>query len=138
MVRIQSELKRAFLRQLAEGAKATASTLGEALLAYQSQLFSASFKSGRIYISTSGSGQSASFAAPQAGIQVKQEDLVALSEELLSVLSDTVARGFVDDTSATDALFQAMCDDDRCRGVRTRGLDVTLIGLPIMGSSLRS
>ena len=60
-VAIPGTLKRAFLRQCAERAKAATLTLREVLVLVQGEIFTPNFQRGRILINTSGSGQSGSF-----------------------------------------------------------------------------
>lgn len=129
MVRVQSEIKRGFLRQIAEGAKPSR-TLREVLLAFQAQIFSPTFKTGRIYLSTSGSGQAASFAIPSAGFS--QEQIFALSEEFLDILDFAISCGATDEAGeeATNTLFATMCDDDRLQGVREVQHDHAMLRFP--------
>jgi hypothetical protein len=130
---IRAEIRRGYLRQIAAGAKSTASTLGEALLAVQGQIFTSNFQRGRLLVSTSGSGQSGSFEISMQGREFTQSNVFAMIEEFLEILSDTLINGLAVDSgvgSDTDNLFLVMCEDDRLRGVKTRGADVTLIGTP--------
>jgi len=123
-VAIPGALKRAFLRQIAEGAKATAYTLREALVAVQGEIFGPSFRTGKILINTSGSGQSGSFEIGVTGKSWTQENVAALTEQLITVCDDCVAAGVaVDDTTATDALVTQMGYDDRIRGIRSQSVD---------------
>lgn len=126
MIRIQSEIKRAYLRQIAEGAKTSAVTLKAALIAVQSSIINDTFKKGRIVVSTSGNGQSVSFSLGAAGFT--QDVVAGMTEEFINVLDDTIAQGYA--TSGTseaeiDALFSAMTNDDRLRGVSSQLGDFT-------------
>jgi len=136
VVFLQSEIKRGFLRQIAAGAKATASLLGDALLGFQSAIYTPNFQRGKLLISTSGSGQSGSFEIGVAGKQFTQETIFGLSELLLQIHSETVSASVPDDGTpeATDALRDAMLQDVRLQSVRTAGGDFTLIGLPGQGT----
>lgn len=127
MIRIQSEIKRAILRQIAKGAKDSAVTLKDALVATQGKATDSAFLTGRLLISTSGSGQSASFQISTAGFS--QDVFVGLTEELINVYDDTVAAG----TSAADVdtLFDAMCADDRLQGIRQQHGDFTSLRFPV-------
>ena len=126
MIRIQSETKRAYLRQIAEGAKTSAVTLKAALIAVQASIINDTFKKGRIVVATSGNGQSVSFTLGAAGFT---PDVVAgMTEEFINVLDDTVAQGYATNgtsESEIDALFSAMTNDDRLRGVSSQLGDIT-------------
>jgi len=134
VAQIQAEIKRAMLRQLAEGAKKTGSTFKETLLAFQSAITDQpSFRKGKILVSTSGSGQSSSFQISNLGQQLIPENWLAMTEEFFDILDDTLgAFALTDDgtPNATDNIFNAMKQDSRLYGVTASGLDVTLIGLP--------
>lgn len=126
MIRIQSEIKRAYLRQIAEGAKSSSTSLRTALIAVQASIINDTFKKGRVVVSTSGNGQSVSFALGNGGFT--QDVVAGLTEEFIEVLDDTVAGNLATNgtTPATiDTLFTAMCDDDRLRGVRQQLGDFT-------------
>ena len=132
MIRIQSEIKRAILRQIVEGAKSSSVPIKTALLATQSAAVDSSFKKGRILVSTSGNGQSASFQIGSAGYT--QDVFVGFTEELLDVLKDAVsARYGTDDGAPTnsDTLFDVMCADDRLVGIRTQQGDFTSLRYPV-------
>jgi hypothetical protein len=129
VIRIQSEIKRALLRQIVEGAKSSASTVKAALIATQAAATDSSFKKGRILVSTSGNGQSASFQIAASGYS--QDVFVGLTEEFINVLDDAVAAGAVDDTTQPDALFNSMCSDDRLVGIRSQMGDFTSLRFPV-------
>jgi hypothetical protein len=136
MVYIQAVKKRGFLRQIAEGAKRSTSTLKEALVSGQANCFSANFQKGRLLVSTSGSGQSGSFEIAVQGKEFTQDNVFALFEELIEVLDATVAAGLAVDSGVsidTDTLFTAMCQDDRLVGVRTEMGDYTSLNVPSLG-----
>jgi hypothetical protein len=122
VVSIAAIKKRGFLRQIAEGAKVTSSTLRAALLASQKQIFTANFQRGRILVSTSGSGQSGNFEIGVQGKEFTQDNVFAMVEEFLEILDDLIAAGATDtaDSASTDTLFTSMCDDDRLRGARSQ------------------
>lgn len=132
MVRIQSEIKRGFLRVIKNSITASPDVpLLDALNAFQNSIADQSFKKGRVYVSTSGSGQSASFQIPSNLTQLNPETLFALSEELISI-HDTVVTGGVS-SSDTAALFAAMIADDRLAGIRQQMGDFTGLGIPASG-----
>lgn len=127
-VAIPGTLKRAFLRQIAEGAKAQAATLREALISAQAYVMGESFRQGKILINTSGSGQSGSFEIGVTGKAWTQENVAALTEQLINILDDCLSAslGTDDATPAnTDALVTAMGYDDRLRGIRSQRGDFT-------------
>lgn len=130
-VAIPGILKRAFLRQVGEAAKAQTATLREALLSAQAYAMDESFKQGKILINTSGSGQSGSFEIGVTGKAWTQENVAALTEQLINALDDCVSAGVATDAadSATiDALVTAMGYDDRLRGIRSQRGDFSLLG----------
>lgn len=129
-VPIPGALKRAFLRQIAEGAKATAATLRESLIAAQSAVMGASFRQGKILVSTSGSGQSGSFEISVTGKSWTPENVAALTEQLISVLDDCVSAGVATDAAdeaSINTLVRQMGFDDRLRGLRAQHGDFTSI-----------
>jgi hypothetical protein len=136
MVYIQAVKKRGFLRQLAEGAKRNASTLKEALLSAQGNVFSSNFQRGRLLVSTSGSGQSGSFEIATIGKEFTQDNVFAMLEEFLEILDFILAQGLAVDSAIaadTDNLFTVICQDDRLIGVRTAEVDVTSLNVPSIG-----
>jgi len=136
MVYIQAVTKRGFLRQVAEGAKRSASTLRESLIAAQAQVYTANFQKGRLLVSTSGSGQSGSFEIGIQGKDFTQVNVFSMFEELIEILDSVIAQGLSADTSIpadTDALFTVMCQDDRLVGVTSEMGDYTSLNVPSMG-----
>lgn len=132
MVYIRAINKRAILRQIVEGAVAAKQKLSEALLAFQSAIYSPSFRQGRVIISTAAHGQSAAFEIGLQGKEYTQENVFALSEEFFDILE---AAGLADDGEevTTRALFAAMRNDDRLQTVNRRGTDFTLLNFPQSG-----
>ena len=98
-VRIATVKKLGLLRQIAEGAKGAASALKDALLAAQAAIINApTFRSGRIVVSQSGSGQSGSFQIGFVGAEWTPENVAGLTEELLQLVEQcTVRDGMTDD-----------------------------------------
>jgi hypothetical protein len=109
-IQIQSVKKCAYLRQIAEGAKRGVSTLKDALLAAQGQVYQPSFQLGRIVVSTSGSGQSGSFQMVGGGNDWTQDNIFGLLEEFIQLLDLTVSQGTPDgdDPATVTALFEQM------------------------------
>lgn len=137
MIYIQAIKKRGILRQLVEGAVASKSTLREALLGFQAGINGASFRQGKVIVSTSGNGQSASFAIGMQGNEYTQDAVFGLSEELCEILDDTASNNptLCDDATeaATRALFAAMQQDDRLQSVNRLSADFTLLNWPQTG-----
>lgn len=143
MVRIQSEIKRGFLRQIYTGCHDTAVFLEDALVAFQAAIFSPNFQRGRIIVSTSGGGQQGSFTIPNIGQQFSQDQIFALSEELLQIYTDTLAALVAatptfdpranDSGSSEQQMFAAMMLDDRLNAVRREYGDHTLTRFPTFG-----
>lgn len=126
-----------FLRQICEGAIQSSSKIYDALLAFQSQLNTASFQKGRTLISTSGNGQSAGFEMNLSGREITQDNLAAASEEFFDILETALTNdsSLTDDgnEASTRAIFAAMKCDDRLYGCSRRGSDFTLLGFPQVG-----
>lgn len=130
--------RRGFLRQMAEQAKRTASTLRETLLAAQSGHFVSTFARGRLVVSQSGSGQSGSFEMTMQGKEWTQDNVFGLIEELIElcefVLTD---QSQTDDGTPTntDQLLAAMLNDISLNPSNVQHGDFTLIGIPNMFGS---
>ncbi len=125
--------KRGFLRQIAERAKSSAQTLREALLATQRGRFTVNMEGGRLLVSTSGSGQSGSFEIGVQGKEWTQDNVFGLIEQLIEVLDDTVTDEIAidgPDLATIDALFAAMCLDDRLRRISQQQGDFTSLNFP--------
>ena len=127
--RISALKARAFLRQIAEGAKASSLPLKQALINAQSSVNSPTFQKGRIVVSQSGSGQSGSFAFSPTGSEWTQDNIFALTEELLWLHDAAVTNGASADDA--DALFTAMCADSSLQGVRSTYGDFTALRYPV-------
>ena len=112
-------------------------TVANALLAFQSSVNEINFQKGRIYSSTSGSGQHASFSMIGSGTSWTQENVFGMSEEFFGIYYDAMVNtpGLVDDgqMASTTAIFLAMLADDRLQTITRRGLDSTLLGFPQVG-----
>jgi hypothetical protein len=136
-IQIQSVKKRAFLNQVAQGAIAQAITLTAALTAVQTQCNSASFAKGRIFVSQSGSGQSASFQIGVAGAEWTPDNVFGLTQELIELIATVCADGSfaygLDDTTQTAALAQAMMANDSLAGIRQQCGDWTGLNIPSIG-----
>lgn len=136
MVYIQAVKKRGFLRQTAEGAKRSGSTLKESMLAAQAAVFTANFQRGRLLVSTSGSGQSGSFEIGVQGKEFTQDNVFAMLEELIEIQEYVISQGLAvdsDQQADTDALVQVMFNDDRLQGINTEMGDWTSLNVPSVG-----
>jgi len=78
-----------------------------------------SFQRGKILISTSGAGQHSSFEIGVSGKQFTPENVAAMSEEFLTLLTAAIASPLPDDAldPSTDALFSYMSQDDLMNAV---------------------
>lgn len=139
---IQAVKKCAYLRQIAEGAKATSSTLAQAILSAQGEVYSPTFQKGRIVVSQSGSGQSGSFQISGSGNDWTQDNIFGLCEELLQMLDAADPVLLPDDglPAHVDALRQTLAQNIMAGNVpdavRQTGGDFTLLFLPVFGTGL--
>jgi hypothetical protein len=129
---LRAELKRAFLRSLARSAADSGeATLLSVLEAFQEQALSP-VKSGHLIVGTSGNGSSVSFRVPPFGSEVTPEEILALSEELLTIYTDsltTLANG--GNTSPADAtMITTMLADDRMQTIKAVQQDYTILRWP--------
>ena len=127
MVRIQSEIKRGFLRSLWREGKAAAATLAETLNGFQDAQFS-QIRTGQILISTSGGGYSTSLRIPNLSDQITNEQFTALAEEYQTIYGDVVTQ--IGGSPTDDTIFAAMIADDRLQGVRSFMGDYTGLHFP--------
>ncbi len=142
-IQIQAVKKCGYLRQIAEGAKNTASTFKDASLAAQAQVNSPTFSKGRIVVSQSGSGQSGSFQISGSGNDWTQDNIFGLLEEFLTMLELADPVLYPDDgqPASTDALRALIAGNIQLGnipqfGVSNAGGDFTLLYIPVFGSGL--
>lgn len=140
-IHIQTVKKFFYLRQIAEGAKKTASTLREAILAAQLAVFTPSFKQGRLTVSNSGGGQSGSFQMAGSGNEWSQDNIAGMLEEFVQQLDYTVAQGTPDssDPDLINALLNQMMQDIRTGNSPVLGITQQMgdfSGLNFPGNSL--
>jgi hypothetical protein len=141
-VQIQAIKKCGYLRQIAEGAKAIASTLKDAILAAQRSVYSPTFQKGRIVVSQSGSGQAGSFQMAGMGNDWTQDNIFGLLEEFLQMVeaADPVLYPDDSDPAHTDALRAQIAGNIMAgnvpQGVRQTQGDFTLINIPIFGTGM--
>ena len=131
MAQIKAINARGLLDDLAQQAKAGAIDLIDVIRAAKTAVQTNSFRAGRIYVSSSGSGQSHSFQIPQtytADFSVVQ--IAAQYQEFVEIYNDNVGWGLITDSTAVDADLAVMLNDDRLQTVTTRRLDITGIRFP--------
>ena len=131
MAQIKAINARGLLDDLAQSAKNTSTDLIDVIRAAKAAVQNNSFKSGRIYVSSSGSGQSHSFQIPQtytADFSVVQ--IAAQYQEFVEIYNDNVGYGLITDASAVDADLAVMLADDRLQTVTDRRLDITGLRYP--------
>lgn len=130
MARIAADIKRGFLRSILRDAQAASPqiTLAAALGAFQAAAYN-NTKSGRVIVSTSGNGKSVTFNMPQIGLQLMQDELMALTEEYFAVYADALVSLNVAGTNPTGdpAIFAQMLLDDRMQSITETRMDFTLI-----------
>ncbi len=141
-IQIQAAVKCFYLRQIAEGAKSTTSTLKDAVVALQSLVCSPSFKTGKVVISQSGSGQSGSYLMPSGDNNWTPANVGGLCEELLQMIEAADPVTLPDDAtpSNTEALRSNIAANIMAGNVpdavRSVGGDFTLIGIPAFGTGV--
>jgi len=131
MAQIKAINARGLLDDLAQQAKAGAIDLIDVIRAAKTAVQTNSFRAGRIYVSSSGSGQSHSFQIPQiytADFSVVQ--IAAQYQEFVEIYNDNVGWGLITDASDVDSDLRVMLNDDRLQTVTTRRLDITGIRFP--------
>ncbi len=120
--------------EIAQGAIKTGVDLIDAIRAAKSAILTPSFRTGRVFISTSGSGQSASFLMPSSlSADYTQTRVAAQMQEFIEIYNDAVAGGYITDASDVNADLAAMLVDDRLATVTRQRLDVTSIRFPGSG-----
>jgi hypothetical protein len=141
VVYVQAIKKKAILRQIVAGAAPSGIPVVDALMGFQTSIASSNLLKGRILISTSGSGQSGSFEIGLPGKEFTQDNIFALSEQLIEIyefaLASSSANGspLTDDGTAANsaAIMAVMREDDRLQSVNRKGADMTLLGFPQIG-----
>lgn len=131
MAQIVAILARGLLGSIGRGAKSTTTDLIDALNAAADSVMTGGFKAGRVFVSTSGSGQSASFLIPsQFTAEFSPVQLAKQFQEFIEIYNDAVTNGLITDPSKLDANVAAMLLDDRLQTVDSRRLDITGIRFP--------
>lgn len=122
---------RGLLRQIGRQATIGAMDLKEALEAAYDALVNSNFRAGRIFMSTSGNGQSASFIIPQQYTAAFAPDRLAQQfQEYIEIYDDSVANGLITDSTAIESDIAVMLADDRLQTVSARRIDITGIRFP--------
>lgn len=143
MAQIRAILARGLLTSLARSAVANSLDLIDCIYAAQDAIQTNSFKQGRIYVSTSGSGQSHSFTIPQMyTAEFSPTKLAEQYQEFVEIYNDC-ASGYngnqaptITDSSNAMADLAAMLNDDRLQTVNAQRLDIT--GLRFPGNAMQS
>lgn len=131
MAQIKAINARGLLDDLAYQAKAKDIDLIDVIRAAKTAVQTNSFRSGRIYVSSSGSGQSHSFQIPQtytADFSVVQ--IAAQYQEFVEIYNDNVGWNLITDATAVDNDLKVMLADDRLQTVTDRRLDITGLRYP--------
>jgi len=122
---------RGLLDDLAQEAKAGTVNLIDVIRAAKKAVQTASFCSGRIYVSSSGSGQSHSFQIPQTyTADFSTVQIAAQYQEFVEIYNDNVGYGLITDATNADAVLAVMLADDRLQTVTERRLDITGLRFP--------
>ena len=131
MAQIRAIEARGILDDIAQGAKAANIDLIDAIRAAKKSILTNSFKAGRVYVSTSGSGQSHSFLIPSAlTADFTPTRMAAQMQEYVEIYNDCVAAGLITDSSDVDTDAAVMAQDDRLLTVTDRRLDLTGLRFP--------
>ena len=131
MAQIKAINARGLLDDLAQQAKDSATDLIDVIRAAKKAIQSNSFRQGRIYVSTSGSGQSHSFLIPSTYTAEFTPVMVAAQfQEFVEIYNDNFAAGLITDSTDTDADLRVMLADDRLQTTTARRLDITGIRFP--------
>ena len=134
MAQIRAIEARGLLDEIAQGAINTGNDLITALRAAKSAVLTPSFKQGKVFINTSGNGQSASFLIPSAiSSDFTPTRIAAQFQEFIEIYNDCIAQGLITDTSLTESDAAVMAQDDRLQTVTHQRLDVTGIRWPGSG-----
>jgi hypothetical protein len=122
---------RGLLDDLAQEAKAGTVNLIDVIRAAKKSVQSNSFRAGRIYVSSSGSGQSHSFQIPQTyTADFSTVQIAAQYQEFVEIYNDNVGYGLITTPTDADAVLAVMLADDRLQTVTERRLDITGLRFP--------
>ena len=136
MAQIRAIEARGILDDIAQGAKSSGVDLIDCIRAAKKSILTNSFKAGRVYVSTSGSGQSHSFLIPSAlTADFTPTRMAAQMQEFVEIYNDCVAAGLITDSSDVDTDAAVMMADDRLQTITERSLDLTAIRLPSVNQS---
>lgn len=131
MSQIRAIEARGLLDQIAQGAKTAGLDLIDAIRAAKSSVLTPGFRTGRVFVSTSGSGQSASFLIPtELTSHFEPTRIAAQYQEFIEIYLDAVTAGSITDESDVDADLAAMLHDDRLQTITHRQVDTTNIRIP--------
>ena len=136
MAQIRAVEARGLLDILAAEAKSKSSDLIDYIRAARNAIANNSFRQGRLYVSTSGSGQSHSFLIPsQLTCDFTPTRIFAQFQEFVEIYNDLFAAGVITDATDADTDAALMAQDDRLFTVTERSLDLTAIRLPAVNQS---
>lgn len=131
MAQIKAINARGLLDDLAQQAKKSAVDLIDVIRAAKAAVQGNSFRQGRIYVSSSGSGQSHSFQIPQIyTADFSTVQVAAQYQEFVEIYNDCVGWGLISDSTNADAVLAVMLADDRLQTVTDRRLDITGLRFP--------
>lgn len=137
VAQIRAIQARGLLNYLARQAQAKSLSLIDALNSAQDEQLTPAFRSGRVFTSTSGNGQSASFQIPQLYTADYTPTKIAEQlQEFIEIYNDCLSFGlFVATDDLTTVQLPAMLADDRLQTVDCRRLDITNIRFPVVGNT---
>lgn len=132
MAQLVAILARGILDDIYRGSKTSASDLIDAIVAAKTALLTNTFKSGRVFVTTSGSGQSASFLIPSLfTAEYTPVEVAKQLQEFIEIYNDAVSNSLITDQTNNDQDYAVMLMDDRLQTVEFRRLDITGIRFPV-------
>jgi hypothetical protein len=121
---IRSIEARGLLGAIARGAKSAGADLLVALQAAYDSVATPGFRTGRVFISTSGSGQSASFLIPsELTADYSPTRVAAQYQEFIEIFNDLFSAGLITDGFDIDSCLAKMLEDARLQSVTRRRND---------------
>ena len=140
MAQIRAIEARGLLDDIAQGAIQSGVKLIDAIRAAKSAVLTPAFKTGRVFVSTSGNGQSASFLIPSTlaadytptKVAAQMMEFVEIYQSCIATKDangNTVTPVFADTDSVATQLAGMMADD-RLQGVTAQRLDITGLRWP--------
>jgi hypothetical protein len=143
VAQIRSIEARGLLDDIAQGAIQSSVKLIDAIRAAKSAVLTPAFKTGRVFVSTSGNGQSASFLIPSTlAADYTPTKVAAQMMEFVEIYSDCIATKDANGNTITPVFADAdpvqtqlagMLADDRLQSVRQQQGDFSSIRFPSYG-----